>query len=189
MAVGCVVRWYYVALICAIPPLFLLIGTFFLPNSPALLVVRGKKSDAVRVLRRLRGPYANLHPEIEMIEMKNSRQAGRWQKLMNWQIAKRITTVVFTFFFMHFCGNYVFIVNTARILRQVGIPWDADTYTVILAAVRFVGTLVSIFFVDRMGRRSCLVASYTITSASLTMLGVFVFLAEAAEPEDTTFSG
>lgn len=187
VSVGCIVRWYHLALVCAIPPSVLLIGTFFLPDSPALLVVHGKKFEALRALRKLRGPYANLHSEIEMIEMKNSCHSGVWQKLLNWHIAKRVVIVVMLFAFQHFCGNYIYVVHTARILRKIGIPWDADTSTIIVAAVRLVGTLVSISFVDRMGRQSCLVASYVITSTSLTSLGVFVFLAEAAPPEDTTF--
>ncbi|KAG0721855.1 Facilitated trehalose transporter Tret1-2 [Chionoecetes opilio] len=140
------------------------------------------------VLRKLRGPHADLHSEIETIEMKNSCRAGGWQKLLSWYMAKRVATIVMLFAFQQFCGNYVFIVHTARILRKMGIPWDADRSTIIVAAVRIVGTLVSISIVDRVGRRTCLIASHAITLASLTTLGIFVYLAEAAPPENTIFS-
>ncbi|XP_050703890.1 facilitated trehalose transporter Tret1-2 homolog [Eriocheir sinensis] len=188
VGVGCVLHWYHLALVCAIPPIILLIGTFFLPKSPAILLVRGKRLEAVRTLRRLRGPYANLQSEIQMLEMKNSSQTTDWKKILNRRTAKRLAVVVMLFAFQHFCGNYVFIVHTARILEKVGAPWDPDMGTVLVTAVRLAGTMVSIFLVDRMGRRSCLVASHAIASASLVMLGTYVYLAEGAPDENTSFS-
>lgn len=188
VGVGCVLRWYHLALVCAIPPFILLIGSFFLPKSPALLLVRGKRLEAVRTLRRLRGPYANLHSEIRMLEKKNFSQKPDWKKIINRSTAKRLGVVVMLFAFQQFCGNYVFLVHTARILEKVGAPWDPDMGTVLVTAVRLAGTVVSIFLVDRLGRRSCLVVSHAIASISLVMLGTYVYLAEGAPDEDTSFS-
>lgn len=188
VGVGCVLRWYYLALVCALPAMILLIGTAFLPESPALLLVRGKRIEAVKTLRRLRGPYAHLHSEIQMIEMKNSCKTSKWQKLLDWPTVKRLTVVAILFAFQHFCGNYVFIVHTARILEKVRAPWDPDVGTVLVTTVRLAGTVVSIFFVDRMGRRSCLVVSHAVTAAFLMMLGAFVYLSDGAPHEDASFS-
>lgn len=91
VGVGCVVRWYHLALVCAIPPLILLVGTFVLPNSPSLMLVRGRRHDAVEALRKLRGPYANLHSEIQTLIMKNS-QTGGWRKILNWATTKSSRT-------------------------------------------------------------------------------------------------
>ncbi|XP_063858916.1 solute carrier family 2, facilitated glucose transporter member 6-like isoform X2 [Scylla paramamosain] len=188
VGVGYLVRWYHLAVVCTIPPSLLLIGTFFLPDSPTLLVVRGEKLEAVRVLRKLRGPHANLKSEIEVIEMKNSFCADGWQKLLNWYIVKRVIIVVMIYIFLFLCGNDVFIVHTARILKEAGYPLDADIGTITVAAARLVGMLMSFFLVDRMGRRVSLVASHAFTSAFLIVLGVYVHLAPTAAPEDSTFS-
>ncbi|MPC15324.1 Facilitated trehalose transporter Tret1 [Portunus trituberculatus] len=188
VGVGYFVRWFHLAMICTIPPSLLLIGSFFLPDSPTLLVVRGEKIEALRVLRKLRGPHANLKSEIEVIEMKNSFRADGWQKLLNRYIVKRIIIVVMLMAFLFLCGNDVFIVHTARILREAGYPMDADIGTTTVAVVRIVGMLVSFLLVDRMGRRPSLVASYAISSVFLIVLGVYVHLTETATPEDTTSS-
>lgn len=186
--VGCILHWYHLSLVCVVPPIILLTGCFFIPNSPSLLLVQGKRLEAVRTLRRLRGPYADLHTEIQVLEMKNSSQTGAWKKLLNRGVMKRLAVVVTLFAAQNFNGNYVYMVHTARILENVGAPWDPDTGTVFVTFLRVIGMVVSICFVDRLGRRSCLLGSHAITSASLILLGTFVYLAERAPPEDTSFS-
>ncbi|XP_063858650.1 facilitated trehalose transporter Tret1-2 homolog isoform X2 [Scylla paramamosain] len=188
VCVGAIVRWYHMTMVCAISPCILLIGTFFLPDSPSFLVVRGRKLEAVTVLRKLRGLHANVRSEIEIIEMKNSSHVDGWQKLLNWYIGKRVAIVIMTFAFQNFCGNYLFTVQTARVLRKTGASMDEDSGTIIVTAARIIGMLVSICFVDRMGRRAVLIASHAISSVFLIILGVYVYLVAEAPPEDTTFS-
>ncbi|KAK8388444.1 hypothetical protein O3P69_020434 [Scylla paramamosain] len=89
---------------------------------------------------------------------------------------------------MNFCGNYLFTVQTARVLRKTGASMDEDSGTIIVTAARIIGMLVSICFVDRMGRRAVLIASHAISSVFLIILGVYVYLVAEAPPEDTTFS-
>lgn len=188
VGVGYLVHWYHLTMVCTIPPALLLIGAFFLPDSPTLLVVRGKEPEALRVLRKLRGPHANLQSEIELIAMKNSFHADGRLKLLNWYIVKRIATVVMLMVFLFFCGNDIFIVYTARILRKAGYPLDADIGTITVAGARIVGMVVSFILVDRMGRRLCLVASHVISLTFLIVLGVYVHLNATSTPEDATSS-
>ncbi|XP_069189645.1 facilitated trehalose transporter Tret1-like [Procambarus clarkii] len=185
---GYILKWHHLALVCALPPIILFLCTFFLPDSPSFLVVKGFKSEASRILRSLRGPYADIDSEVAQLETHNRATSGGWRKLLKIQVVKRVVVIVMLFFFQQFCGNYIFMVHTARILQASGAPWDPDMATIIVGIVRVVGAMMSLALVDHVGRRYCLITSHAINSSALMLLGIYVHLAEAAEPEDNTYS-
>lgn len=52
----------------------------------------------------------------------------------------------------------------------------ADINTIIVGTVNFIATLLSVFLIDRLGRRILLLLSITIMAFSLVALGLFFFL-------------
>ncbi|XP_042884241.1 solute carrier family 2, facilitated glucose transporter member 8-like [Penaeus japonicus] len=186
---GYVFPWHYLALVCAVPPALLLVVTFFLPHSPSFLVVRGRRQTAIAILKGLRGDYADVEAEVLELERRNasSKASAGWKSLFQPDVVKRISVVVALFLFQQMCGNYVFMIQTARILEAAGAPWDPDAATVVVAGVRVAGTVVTFFLLDRVGRRHCLTVSHAINAFALVVLGVYVHLRENAALDDDTY--
>ncbi|KAK4316884.1 hypothetical protein Pmani_011991 [Petrolisthes manimaculis] len=181
---GYILPWYYLSLTCALLPLVLLLGTFFLPYSPSYLLLRGQKLQAIQVLRRLRGPYSDVNAEVTKLEAMNSGTSRNWRNLLKPKILKRLIVVIMLFAFQNFCGTYVFIVHTSRILQAAGVVMDPDLGTVIVGVARIVGCIANIYLVDKIGRKLCLVISHAGNAVTLVMLGAYVYVAEKASNDD-----
>lgn len=189
VSLGYVLAWHVLAFVCILPPLLLLVGSFFLPESPSYLVVKGRRQQALVILRRLRGDYADVEAEVADLERRNRVGGGEsgWRGLLKADVLKRIAVVVTLFALMQLCGNFVFMIYTARVLQATGAPLDPDAITAIAGALKVGGTLAAILLMDRVGRRNCLIGSHAVNAACLLILGTYVHLAEGAEPGDDSF--
>lgn len=188
VAFGYILPWHYLSFVGAIPPLLFLFMTFFLPESPSYLVIKGLRQQAIAILRDLRGKYADVEAEVTELERMNSTSSGGWKGLLDKDIMRRIFIVVMVFFLSQMCGNFVIMIYTARILNATGAPINPDAITAITGALRVAGTMMAVFMLDVLGRRYSLLISHAINSTFLFLLGTFVYMAEAAEPDDETFS-
>lgn len=188
VALGYILPWHYLCFVGAIPPLLFLFTTIFLPESPSYLVIKGRRQQAIAILKNLRGKYADVEAEVKELERMNSSSSGGWKGLMNRDILRRICIVVMTFFLSQMCGNFVIMIYTARILQITGAPLNPDAITAIAGVLRVGGTMMAVLMLDVLGRRYSLLISHAINASCLFVLGTYVYLAEAAEPDDDTFS-
>lgn len=187
VALGYVLPWHYLSFVAAIPPILFLFTTFFLPESPSYLVIKGRRQQAIALLKNLRGKYVDVEAEVKELERMNSASGG-WKGLMERDILRRIGIVVMVFFLSQMSGNFVIMIYTTRILQATGAPLNPDAITAIIGVLRVGGTMVAVFLLDVLGRRYCLLISHAINATFLFVLGTFVYMAEAAGPEDETFS-
>lgn len=193
VSLGYVLPWHILAFVCILPPLLLLAGSSLLPESPSYLVVKGRRQQALVILRRLRGDYADVEAEVADLERRNrvgggGGGGGGWRDLLKADVLKRIAVVIVLFALMQLSGNFVFMIYTARVLQATGAPLDPDAITAIAGALKVGGTLAAILLMDRVGRRNCLIGSHAVNAACLLILGTYVHLAEGAEPGDDTYA-
>ncbi|XP_042875211.1 facilitated trehalose transporter Tret1-like [Penaeus japonicus] len=192
VSLGYVLPWHILAFVCILPPLLLLAGSSLLPESPSYLVVKGRRQQALVILRRLRGDYADVEAEVADLERRNrvggGGGGGGWRDLLKADVLKRIAVVIVLFALMQLSGNFVFMIYTARVLQATGAPLDPDAITAIAGALKVGGTLAAILLMDRVGRRNCLIGSHAVNAACLLILGTYVYLAEGAEPGDDTYA-
>ncbi|XP_045593310.1 facilitated trehalose transporter Tret1-like [Procambarus clarkii] len=188
---GYVLPWHYLSMICALPPLLFFLVTFVLPMSPSFLVVQGRRQQAIVILKQLRGNYANVELEVSELERRNAvsddGRRGGWRDLLQRDVLRPIIVVVVLFLLMQLCGNFVFMIYTARILEATGAPMDPDAITAIAGALRVAGTLAAILLLDIVGRRYLLIISHAINAVCLIILGAYAHLADNADPDDTTY--
>ncbi|KAK7068322.1 hypothetical protein SK128_016641 [Halocaridina rubra] len=191
VTLGYFLQWHHLTLVCSIPTILFMVLTFILPESPSYLVITGQRQQALTILRKLRGDYANVDEEIAELERRNATgtdsKSGGWRGLLQKQVLKRISVVTALFFMMQLCGNFVLMIYTARILEATGAPLDPDAITAIAGSLRVAGTLAAIFLLDIIGRRYCLVISHAINACCLLILGTYVYLAENAGPDQEIY--
>lgn len=83
-----------------------------------------------------------------------------------------------------FSGTFAMITYTGTIFKKSGSDIDANTSSIIIAAIQAIGVYVSIFFVDRVGRKTLLLISSSGAAIALAILGTFSFLKETNDNLD-----
>ncbi|XP_068248015.1 facilitated trehalose transporter Tret1-like [Palaemon carinicauda] len=188
VAFGYIVQWQHLTFVCILPLIGFGFLTFLLPESPSYLVVKGRREAAIHILRKLRGEYADVEGEVADLEKRNlagtKQKNGVWSVLLKKDVIKRVLVVSTLFFMMQFCGNFVLMIYTTRILQAAGSPIDPDAITAIAGALRVAGTLAAIFLLDIIGRRLSLVISHAVNAGALATMAVYVYLSENAGPDD-----
>lgn len=87
-----------------------------------------------------------------------------------------------------FTGTFAFINYMSNIFDQVNTQLDPNTNTIIIGAVQILGTLASIYAVDRYGRKLLLIVSCAGSGIGTAAFGVYAFYVEQQEVDLSAFS-
>ncbi|XP_066986701.1 facilitated trehalose transporter Tret1-like [Macrobrachium rosenbergii] len=179
IALGIFMPWYYTAIFCACH--ILLFGMVFapiIPRSPSHLIVKGKEEEAIKILRKLRGPDVNHTEMVRQLKKENEKAVGvAFRKVFfKPDMFKRYLIVAGLFFIGNFSGVEVVRGNATRMLQTSGLAFDKDVTTMIVFCVLLAGSISQILVLDWIGRRRCLVASLVLLVIGYAFLGTYVFL-------------
>ncbi|KAL3812644.1 hypothetical protein ACJIZ3_013912 [Penstemon smallii] len=177
--------WRIALGLAGVPALFLFIGSFVIPETPSSLIERGKESEGKKSLQKIRG-VDNVESEFE--EIKLACEIANQVKFPLKKLFKRssmpplIIGVVIQVF-QQFTGINAIMFYAPVLFQTVGFKNDASLLSaVITGIVNVVSTFVSIFVVDRLGRRKlllqasvqmliCMIAVGAILQVHLTTTG------------------
>lgn len=176
VALGLVLRWFELPFVgLALILLQTLLMALLLPESPSYLVVKGRTVEAKRVLLKLRGPSANVEKEMETILTENGQKADMplFKVLREPAILKSLATVITLFFVQNFSGLLVFPVNMTRIFQDAGTNLSSEVATIVVFLVQMLGTVLACIYLDRLGRRPCLVVSLLVMALCLVVMGFY----------------
>jgi MFS transporter, SP family, galactose:H+ symporter len=154
-------NWRLMFNAAVLPSLVLFIGMLFLPESPRWLARAGREADALRGFKRLgRGDEAE--GELRDVQAVLKEEKGGIRMLFQ-QGGLRIALLVGVglALLQQFSGINIIIYYAPTILQNAGYP---DARAAILAAVEIGAlnvavTILSIFLIDRLGRRFLLLLS------------------------------
>ncbi|MEN6464334.1 MAG: sugar porter family MFS transporter [Syntrophaceae bacterium] len=162
-----------------VPSIILGVGLMFLPASPRWLMARKRENDARDVLKRLI-PAREI--DAQMDEMRTSiaseSVSGGWRDLGQRWIRPALFMGIAIMFFQQATGINTIIYYAPTIFQMAG--FDSETAaigaTAAVGAVNVVMTIVSLFLIDRWGRRPLLLMGLLGMVASLVVVGlVFSF--------------
>ncbi|OIW06653.1 hypothetical protein TanjilG_04047 [Lupinus angustifolius] len=143
----------------AIPALMLTIGGFLVDDTPNSLVERGKEEEGLAVLKKIRG-VDNVDAEFEDI-LKASKIAKQvkspFKNLLKRHNRPPLVIAICMQVFQQFTGINAIMFYAPVLFNTLGFKSDAALYSaVITGAVNVLSTLVSVYFVDKAGRRMLL---------------------------------
>ncbi len=177
--------WRYMLIVAAIPAVALLIGLFFLPESPRWFAVRGRLDDTKRILRLSRPPEEaaeeyNIiaeHARRDVAEDKGAAMRDlrefAWMRRILWvgiglatvQQATGINTV-----------NYY----APTILESTGLGTSAALIlTITVGVVGVIGTILGIYLLGHVNRRPLLIGGFVGVAAGHLLLALFFLLPES----------
>ncbi|OAY80633.1 Sugar transport protein 13 [Ananas comosus] len=145
--------------LAGIPAVLLTVGSLLVTDTPNSLIERGRLEEGKAVLRRIRGT-PNIEPEFEEI-LAASRAAQRvkhpFRNLLQRRNRPQLVIAVVLQIFQQFTGINAIMFYAPVLFNTLGFKSDAALYSaVITGAINVLSTLVSIYSVDRIGRRMLL---------------------------------
>jgi len=158
--------------LAGIPAGFLTLGAIFVVETPNSLIERGCLEEGKSVLRRIRGTD-NIEPEfLELVEASRVAKEVKhpFRNLLKRRNRPQLIIAVALQIFQQFTGINAIMFYAPVLFNTLGFGNDAALYSaVITGAVNVVSTGVSIYSVDKLGRRILLLEA-----------GIQMFLAQVA---------
>jgi MFS transporter, SP family, galactose:H+ symporter len=164
--------WRAMFISAVAPALILLVAFIFLPESPRWLAAQGRLDAAFRILRRVEDVSGAAQHLAELEEVtKTDRLAFR--DLFAPRFRKALVAGVGLAIFQQITGVNAIVYYTPIILQMAGFhsASSAILATVLVGGVNVVFTIVSLFLLDRVGRRPLLLVGIALMALSLAYLG------------------
>src|SRR5919202_1375101 len=177
--------WRWMLGLAVIPSLVLLIGMFFLPETPRWLVSQDRDEDARDVLRRSRDEET-VEKEIQDIKEVERQEEGGLRELTAAWVRPAVIVAIGLAIFQQIIGINTIIYYAPTTLTNVGYSDQAAIYAnLIIGVVNVLMTLVAIRLIDRVGRKPLLLTGLVGMVLSLTVLGLSsLVLPQPSNPTD-----
>ncbi len=168
--------WRWMLGVVAIPGAVFLVGSFFLPDSPRWLMLRGRDDEALKTLISLRPSRAEAESEIREIQGRlRQKQRGLSMFLENPNFRRSVVLGIGLQIVQQLTGINVVMYYAPRIFEVAGFGQDGQMWgTAIVGLVNMLATFIAIGFVDRWGRRPMLVAGFAIMACGMGALAVLL---------------
>ncbi|KAI9080503.1 hypothetical protein K1719_037469 [Acacia pycnantha] len=140
----------------AVPAFLLCVGSLFLGDTPNSMIERGKRDEAKKMLQKIRG-IENVDHELQ--DLINASEGAKqvehpWRNILNSKYRPQITFCSLIPFFQQLTGINVIMFYAPVLFKTLGFGAQASLMSaVITGLVNVIATLVSIFSVDKFGRR------------------------------------
>ncbi|CAH9059628.1 unnamed protein product [Cuscuta europaea] len=139
-----------------VPALIITVGSLLLPETPNSMIERGNKDEAKEKLKRIRG-VENVDEEFEDLVAASDASSlveNPWRNLLQRKYRPQLTMAIVIPFFQQLTGINVIMFYAPVLFTTIGFGDNAALMSsVITGGVNVFATLVSIFYVDKLGRR------------------------------------
>uniref|UniRef100_A0A4W3JBN0 Solute carrier family 2, facilitated glucose transporter member 12 n=1 Tax=Callorhinchus milii TaxID=7868 RepID=A0A4W3JBN0_CALMI len=153
-----------------------IIGVFYIPSSPYFLIKKGEDEKANLILKRTRF-YSETSGELNNIKSFLNNESN--YKCLDMFSSKsnmnfRMLIGISLTFFLQVTGQPNLLFYSSIMLKSVGFESvsAATLASVGLGLVKMFGTIVVIFFVDKVGRRTLLCVGAAAMMVSLSIIGI-----------------
>ncbi|KAJ6799657.1 putative sugar carrier protein C [Iris pallida] len=149
--------WRVSLALAAVPAAIITVGSLFLPDTPNSLIERGHDEEARHMLQRIRGTGVDIAEEYnDLVAASGESKAVKhpWANIANRKYRPQLTMAIMIPFFQQLTGINVIMFYAPVLFKTIGFGSDASLMSgVITGLVNLVCIFVSIFTVDKLGRR------------------------------------
>ncbi|XP_018897624.2 facilitated trehalose transporter Tret1 isoform X1 [Bemisia tabaci] len=170
----------WITLGCSIVVLVFFALFLWMPESPVYLTMVSRPKAAAASLQWLRGRDYDIYAEIRVIEAVV--QEGRDVEVTYGDFIsdaasfRGIIIAMGLFFFQQMCGINVVIFYMNTVFETAGSTISPTLATVIIGIVQVLATALSVYMMDKAGRRFLFIFSQAACSLCLISLGTYFFL-------------
>jgi SP family xylose:H+ symportor-like MFS transporter len=167
-------RWMFGSEV--LPSILFLVFIFLIPESPRWLMQQGKPTEAKVVLEKINPSedVASIQNEIQnSIKQETKTQ---WQTLFKSEFRVVLFVGIGLSILQQLTGINAILYYAPEIFKSLGSSTDASLLeTSMLGVVNLIFTLISIYFVDKMGRKPLLYIGSIGMSVALLAVGTFIY--------------
>ncbi|CAN6196623.1 unnamed protein product [Urochloa humidicola] len=149
--------WRVSLALAAVPAGIITLGSLFLPDTPNSLLERGHADEARTMLRRIRGTEDIGEEYADLVAASEEARTVThpWRNILKRRYRAQLTMAIAIPFFQQLTGINVIMFYAPVLFETLGFKGDASLMSsVITGLVNVFATVVSIFTVDRLGRRA-----------------------------------
>ncbi|CAB3258739.1 unnamed protein product [Arctia plantaginis] len=180
---GSVLSWSKTALIVFFLPLSSFIMTFFIPESPSYLVLRGRYDDCRKAFRWLRSDIEEeelenmIRAKIEFNQTtKHEKKFDVLGNIRKQEFYKPILLMMHMHAITQICGAPVTATFTTTIIELIVNPnVNAEAWMVFLDIERILVSILAIFVVNKIKRRTMVLTTTAICTASIFGIACYVY--------------
>ena len=170
--------WRPMFYVGVIPAIILLVGMIFMPESPRWLFANGRGEEAMAVLVKTEGDGAqDVADSIKNEIAKDRQNTSTWGDLFRKEWKYPLIIAVGIMFIQQFVGINTVMYYSPKIFQMAGFDGSVAAIgaSIGVGAINVIATLLSVYFVDRIGRRKLFFIGMTGMVISLTLLaGSFI---------------
>lgn len=151
-------RWMFISAV--VPAILLLVGLAYLPETPRWMASQGRFEDAQNILTRIEGPQ-EVQRDIEELRHITEVDSLKLRDLFNRRFSKPLIVGIVLAIFQQITGVNTIVYYAPTIFQMVGFTnaSNAILVTFLIGFVGLVAVIVSMFLVDKIGRRPLLLVS------------------------------
>ncbi len=167
--------WRMMFYVGIIPAIILFVGMIFLPETPRWLMSKGREEEGRKVLEMIEDPAmidANIASMKEELA-KDENQAG-WKELFQPWMRNALIIAAGIMFFQQFVGINTVIYYSPMIFLKAGFVGNeaAIWASVSVGVINVLFTILSLYLIDRLGRRKLYFIGTTGIIFSLVFMGL-----------------
>lgn len=165
--------WRTMFAIGVIPSVLLALGMAFSPESPRWLVQQKKIVEAEKAIKTLygEGKVAEVMADLSASGQGSEEQDAGWFDLFSKRYFKVVSVGAALFLFQQLAGINAVVYYSTSVFRTAGVASDVAASALVGAANVF-GTMIASSLMDKQGRKSLLMTSFSGMAVSMLLLSL-----------------